>query len=129
MPNVGKCRFFSGSDIADWDFLSMLIEVGQARFRPIFLTSVTTFGGLLPMLLETSLQAKVMIPMALSLAGGVMFSLFFVLLFIPVLYSYYVDLLAMGGGEEVKKGMEWNERDALATWTTNVPSPSGRFFG
>jgi multidrug efflux pump subunit AcrB len=75
------------------------IQVGKERFRPIFLTSVTTFGGLLPMVLETSLQAKIMIPMALSLAGGVMFALFFVLLFIPVLYSYYVELLAVCGIE------------------------------
>jgi len=75
------------------DVREVLITVGQDRLRPIFLTSVTTFGGLLPMMLETSLQAKVMIPMALSLAGGAFFSLFFVLFFVPVLYSYYVNVL------------------------------------
>jgi len=48
---------------------------------------------LLPMVLETSLQAKILIPMALSLAGGAFFSLFFVLFFVPVLYSYYVNVL------------------------------------
>ena len=46
------------------------------------------------MVMETSFQAKIMILMALSLAGGVMFSLFFVLLFVPVLYSCYAQLLA-----------------------------------
>ena len=51
------------------------------------------------MVMETSFQTKIMIPMALSLAGGVMFSLFFVLLFVPVLYSYYVQLLAAQGIE------------------------------
>jgi len=71
----------------------VLVTVGKDRLRPIFLTSVTTFGGLLPMMLETSLQAKIMIPMALSLAGGAFFSLFFVLFFVPVLYSYYVNVL------------------------------------
>jgi multidrug efflux pump subunit AcrB len=76
-----------------------LVGVGKERFRPIFLTSITTFGGLLPIVLETSFQAKMMIPMALSLAGGVLFALFFVLLFIPVLYSYYVDLLSFNGIE------------------------------
>ena len=74
-----------------------LIVVGQERFRPIFLTSVTTLGGLLPILLETSLQARIMIPMALSLAGGVFFALFFVLLFVPILYSYYADVLMFCG--------------------------------
>jgi len=51
------------------------------------------------MVMETSFQAKIMIPMALSLAGSVMFSLFFVLLFVPVLYSYYAQLLAVQGIE------------------------------
>jgi multidrug efflux pump subunit AcrB len=80
-----------------------LVQVGLERFRPIFLTSATTFGGLLPMVLETSLQAKIMIPMALSLAGGVVFSLFFVLLFVPVPDSYYVELLAACGLELQKQ--------------------------
>jgi len=77
------------------DVFESLVQTGQERFRPIFLTSITTFGGLLPMVLETSLQAKVMIPMALSLAGGAVFSLFFVLLFVPVLYSYYADIVSL----------------------------------
>jgi multidrug efflux pump subunit AcrB len=81
-----------------------LVKTGQERFRPIFLTSVTTFGGLLPMVLETSLQAKMMLPMALSLAGGAMFSLFFVLLFVPVLYSYYADVLEWQGSEQKSPG-------------------------
>jgi multidrug efflux pump subunit AcrB len=79
------------------EVLATLVGVGRERFRPIFLTSVTTFGGLLPIVLETSLQAKVMIPMALSLAGGVAFALFFVLYFVPVLYSYYAELLTFQG--------------------------------
>jgi len=78
---------------AGGDVFESLVMVGQERLRPIFLTSITTFGGLLPMMLETSIQAQVMIPMALSLAGGALFSLFFVLFFIPVLYSYYVNVL------------------------------------
>jgi multidrug efflux pump subunit AcrB len=74
-----------------------LILVGQNRFRPIVLTSVTTIGGLMPMVLETSFQAQMMIPMALSLTGGVALALVLVLYFVPVLYSYYADYL------------EWNE--------------------
>ncbi|MDR1494405.1 MAG: efflux RND transporter permease subunit [Planctomycetaceae bacterium] len=68
-----------------------LVTVGQNRFRPIMLTSVTTMGGLLPIVMETSLQAKMIIPMALSIAGGVAFALVLVLYFVPVLYSYYAD--------------------------------------
>ncbi|MDR2441057.1 MAG: efflux RND transporter permease subunit [Planctomycetaceae bacterium] len=68
-----------------------LITVGRNRFRPIVLTSVTTIGGLLPIVLETSFQAQMIIPMALSLVGGVAFALILVLYFIPVLYSYYTD--------------------------------------
>ncbi|MDR1484131.1 MAG: efflux RND transporter permease subunit [Planctomycetaceae bacterium] len=69
-----------------------LVTVGQSRFRPIFLTSVTTIGGLLPIVLETSFQAKMIIPMALSLTGGVAFALVLVLYFVPVLYSIYADI-------------------------------------
>jgi multidrug efflux pump subunit AcrB len=84
---------------AGGELFETLVQTGQDRFRPIFLTSITTFGGLLPMVMETSLQAVIMIPMALSLAGGAVFSLFFVLLFVPVLYSYYADVLAWQGVE------------------------------
>jgi Cu/Ag efflux pump CusA len=51
-------------------------------------------GGLLPIVLETSFQAQMIVPMALSLAGGVAFALVLVLYFVPVLYSCYADLLA-----------------------------------
>jgi len=68
-----------------------LVTVGQSRFRPIVLTSLTTIGGLLPIVMETSFQAQMIIPMALSLAGGVAFALVLVLYFVPVLYSFYVQ--------------------------------------
>ena len=61
------------------------------------LTSVTTVGGLLPLIMETSLQAQMLIPMALTISGGVMSSLILVLFFIPVLYSYYIDGLKLMG--------------------------------
>lgn len=74
-----------------------LLECGARRFRPIFLTSVTTLGGLAPIILETSFQAKMLIPMAMSLAGGVATALVLVLFLMPVLYSYYIDLLKLFG--------------------------------
>ena len=51
-----------------------VLEAGPRRFRPIFLTSLTTFVGLIPLLLEKSAQAQFMIPMAVSLAFGVVFA-------------------------------------------------------
>ena len=55
----------------------------QARFRAIMLTSVTTFAGLLPIMLERSAQAQFIIPMAISLAFGVLVATVFTLLLVP----------------------------------------------
>jgi multidrug efflux pump subunit AcrB len=64
----------------------------MARFRPILLTSMTTFAGLTPLMLETSLQAKFMIPMAISLAYGVVFATFITMVLIPAEYRILEDL-------------------------------------
>jgi len=69
--------------------LSLAIrEAGAARFRPIVLTSLTTFAGLTPLMLERSVQAQFLIPMAVSLAFGVLFATIVSLLLVPA--SYYV---------------------------------------
>ncbi len=65
---------------------------GEARFRPILLTSLTTFAGLTPLLLEKSMQAQFLIPMAVSLAFGVLFATLITLLLVPALYSIIEDL-------------------------------------
>jgi multidrug efflux pump subunit AcrB len=70
-------------------------EAGAQRFRPILLTSVTTFLGLTPILLEKSLQAQFLIPMAVSLGFGVLFATFITLMLVPVLYLILDD--AMNG--------------------------------
>ena len=59
---------------------------GKRRFRPILLTSLTTFFGLAPMILETDMQARFLIPMAITLAFGILFATVITLLFIPTLY-------------------------------------------
>ncbi len=51
-------------------------EAGKVRFRPIVLTSLTTFLGVLPLILEKSLQAQFLIPMAVSLGFGILFATF-----------------------------------------------------
>jgi multidrug efflux pump subunit AcrB len=67
-------------------------EGGKRRFRAIVLTSLTTFAGLFPMLLEKSFQAQVLIPMALSIAFGVLFATIGTLLIIPCLLAVLNDV-------------------------------------
>jgi multidrug efflux pump subunit AcrB len=63
-----------------------LLQGGRDRFRPILLTSVTTFVGLLPITLERSVQAQFLIPMVISLTFGVLLSTVVTLVFVPCLY-------------------------------------------
>ena len=72
------------------DPMEALIESGQRRFRPIVLTSLTTIAGLAPLLTERSFQAQLLIPMAASLAFGLMLATLQVLLLIPVFYVLYL---------------------------------------
>jgi multidrug efflux pump subunit AcrB len=67
-------------------------EAGIQRFRPILLTSATTFAGLSPMLLEKSLQARFLIPMAVSLGFGIVFSTVITLVLVPCLYLVLEDV-------------------------------------
>ncbi len=67
-------------------------QAGSLRFRAIILTSLTTFAGLTPMLLERSLQAQFLIPMAISLGFGVLFATGITLLLVPVGYMILDDL-------------------------------------
>ena len=69
-----------------------VIQSGIIRFRAIILTSLTTFAGLTPMLLEKSIQARFLIPMAVSLGFGVMFATFITLLLIPCGYMILDDI-------------------------------------
>ena len=73
-------------------------EAGRLRFRPILLTSLTTFAGLSPMLLERSLQAQFLIPMAISLGFGVLFGTFVTLLLIPCGYLILDDIKSVMTG-------------------------------
>jgi len=70
-------------------------QSGASRFRPILLTSLTTFAGLLPMLMERSLQAKFLIPMAVSLGFGIIFATVITLVFVPCFYLVIEDVLGI----------------------------------
>ncbi|MEJ6616963.1 MAG: efflux RND transporter permease subunit, partial [Crocinitomicaceae bacterium] len=65
------------------DTKSAVLEAANSRFRPIILTSLTTVAGLLPIISETSMQAQFLIPMAVSIAFGVLFGTIFILFFYP----------------------------------------------
>ena len=95
MPRMGTVSFrrAEGAGIVD-----AVRTAGRARFRPIILTSLTTFVGLLPLLMETSLHAQFLIPMAISLAFGVAFATFITLLIVPSIYLILNDLVTTLGG-------------------------------
>jgi multidrug efflux pump subunit AcrB len=67
-------------------------EAGQARFRAITLTSITTFAGVLPIMFETSLQAAFVIPMAVALGFAVLYATLVTLILVPCLYLILLDL-------------------------------------
>ncbi|MEC8233281.1 MAG: efflux RND transporter permease subunit, partial [Pseudomonadota bacterium] len=90
------------------------ISAGTQRFRAIILTSLTTFMGLMPIVFERSLQAQIVIPMAISLAFGILFATIITLLLVPALYLILNDI------KNVFKGREHTQ---LAN-DTQVNSPS-----
>ena len=97
------------------------VEAGAVRFRPILLTSLTTFFGLTPVLLESSMAAQMVIPMAVSLSFGIIFSSVITLIFLPCLFNIL--------GE---RGTTFGK--FLAFWTnrplpTAVPNPTNQPLG
>ena len=78
-----------GEGVSPYD---AVMNSGKERFRPIILTSLTTAVGLMPILLETSLQAQFVIPMAISLAFGIVFATIITLFLIPSLYLLQGDV-------------------------------------
>jgi len=72
--------------------LEAVMQAGAQRFRAIMLTSLTTFFGLVPIIAETSMQAQFLIPMATSLAFGIVFSTTITLFLIPSLYMILEDI-------------------------------------
>tara|TARA_R110001592_G_scaffold20091_4_gene81955 strand:+ start:3132 stop:6314 length:3183 start_codon:yes stop_codon:yes gene_type:complete len=74
------------------------IDAGTSRFRAILLTSITTVAGLYPLILEPSFQAQFLVPMAISVAYGVMFGTIFILMFFPLLILLFND---------VRKAFKW----------------------
>ena len=87
----------------DMDAYDAIHEAGIRRFRPIILTTLTTFGGLTPIILETSRQAYQLIPMAISLGFGIVFATSIILVIVPSLYMVLEDIVnALGKEHEVE---------------------------
>ncbi|MBX3705693.1 MAG: efflux RND transporter permease subunit [Pseudomonadales bacterium] len=84
------------------DILDAVLNAGVVRFRPIMLTSVTTFVGLVPLMMTASPATAFVIPMAVSLAYGVLFATFITLFLVPALYNIVEDLF---GWDPVAQGM------------------------
>ena len=77
---------------AGQDILAACVEASRLRFRAVLLTSLTMITGLLPLLAERSLQAQVLIPLAISIAFGLLASTVLVLLVVPCLYAVLADV-------------------------------------
>jgi len=81
------------------------VAAGTRRFRPVILTSLTTFCGLAPMIFETSMQARFLIPMAIALGYGILFATLISLLLVPALYLAVEDIRRLFGiGKDRESG-------------------------
>ncbi len=83
------------------DLQQAVLRAGAARFRPVMLTSLTTFIGLMPLLFEQSTQAQFLIPMAVSLGFGIIFATLITLILVPVNYMSVEVIKGMGRGQKV----------------------------
>jgi len=92
------------------DLLDAVLSAGVVRFRPILLTSVTTFVGLLPLMFTASPATAFVVPMAISLAFGVLFATLITLFLVPALYNIVEDLV---GWDPVAQGMTEPEAATL----------------
>jgi len=75
--------------------IEAIVEAGVIRFRPIMLTTATTIVGLMPMMMERSIQAKFLIPIVVSLVSGVTLAFFVTLMLVPALYAIGIDAGAL----------------------------------
>ena len=100
-----------------------LIEAGRQRFRPIMLTSITTIGGLMPLLLDRSMQAQVVVPMAVSLCFGLALTSVWCLLLVRVMYQSYSRMFPDKADEEGDLDSPWPPSGYHATF-----APDGGAF-
>jgi multidrug efflux pump subunit AcrB len=115
--------FINQKTRAGEDLFESVVHSGTRRFRPIFLTSATTFAGLFPLLFDRSLQAQFLIPMAASLAFGILFATIITLYLIPS--SYYAAEEIKG---QLQRAWRWywrpmSRRDGEQSLPTAADAP------
>lgn len=102
-------------------FMEAVCKGGARRFRAVMLTSITTIGGLLPVIVETDPNAGMLIPMAISLAAGILFATVLTLVLIPGLLVILNDLRRIGAWVT---GGKWKSREAVEpAWTGDSEGP------
>ena len=89
-------EFYNSRRAEGDDMRTALLGAGAARLRPIFLTTITTVLGLTPLMLEQSMQAKFLIPMALAISFGLMSATVLILLLLPALLVIGTDFKNLG---------------------------------
>lgn len=89
--------FINSKRLAGESIRGAILEAGGRRFRPIILTSITTFAGLIPIIFEPSIEAQFLIPMAVSLGFGILFATVITLYLIPCAYSVGEDIKGLFG--------------------------------
>ena len=106
-----------------------IVDAAAKRFRAIVLTSLTTFFGLIPIVLEPSLQARIVIPMAVSLAFGILFATVITLLLIPNLYLILDDFRKwlMEAWDHLKQGSRKRPETHTVIMPSSQESPADRF--
>ncbi|SLM28894.1 Cobalt-zinc-cadmium resistance protein CzcA-like protein [Desulfamplus magnetovallimortis] len=89
-----------------------IFQSGKQRFRAIMLTTLTTFGGLAPMIFETSRQARFMIPMAISLGFGILFATIITLALVPTFYMVIEDIISIfhDNDDDLVKSLQHQDR-------------------
>ena len=87
---INRNRRIHGMNVYD-----AVVDSGMSRFRPIFLTSVTTYVGLLPLMVTRDFDTAPFVPLAVSLGYGVIFATVITLILIPALYVILEDFLSL----------------------------------
>jgi multidrug efflux pump subunit AcrB len=95
---------YANRNRGDLSAMEAISQAGVRRFRPIMLTTLTTFGGLIPLIFETSLQAQYIIPMAISLGFGILFATAIILVLVPALYLILEDIQGLFAGQRNRAG-------------------------
>ncbi len=91
------------------EIMAAVLTSGEVRFRPVMLTSLTTFVGLLPLMTTSDTQSQALVPMAVSLGFGIIFATLITLVIIPVNYLIFYHIGLWWNKEELERDMRENE--------------------